>query len=329
MRHWRQGVLTLLTLLTLQMTLPAAVQAAPALELRGFADGSGAIMILETGNVIDPYFTLQALLLAQENGLDISVHASKWVNWLVARQRLDGGFDRYCRAGPVWLGCRGADADDALLAIWLKFLDTMPARLESEPAWRKSHDAASKLLETLLDRRRGIYLVSPTFQQGLFMDNLEVWSYQTARTGLAPTLGAREFARAIRNTFWDARSRRFLVSTQPEQKNMPATFYPEQVAQIFPLLMDFPLLPADAGSYYRTWMTQHRALWLRQVSHDYAWGLIAYVAWKQRDTASAQCWLREALPYQQTGHWTVTDEVVAQILQNNGLIPAAANVACN
>ncbi|MFT5532063.1 MAG: hypothetical protein ACI8WM_000245 [Burkholderiaceae bacterium] len=286
-------------------------------------------MILETGNVIDPYFTLQALLLAQENGFDISAYASRWITWLTARQRLDGSFDRFCRTGPIWLGCREADADDALLAMWLKLLETMPAQLVSQPILRKSHDAATKTLETLIDKRRGVYLVSPTFQHGLFMDNLEVWSYQSTRVGPGANQSAKKFAQAISNTFWDAQSRRFLVSTQPEQKTATAAFYPDHVAQIFPLLVDFPLLPTDAGSYYRTWMKQHRALWLKQVSHDYAWGLIAYVAMKQNDKTSAQCWLREALPYQRTGHWTVTDEVVAQILQSKGLKPATANRTCN
>ncbi|MFT5589144.1 MAG: hypothetical protein ACI9ZF_001316 [Bradyrhizobium sp.] len=324
MRRWRDTALTLLLL-----AFPVVLTAAPVLDLRAFADDSGAIMILETGNVIDPYFTLQALLLAQENGLDISAYASKWIDWLTARQRLDGSFSRFCRTGPVWLDCREADADDALLAIWLKFLDTMPEQLDIHPAWRKSHDAASKTLETLLDKQRGVYLVSPTFQHGLFMDNLEVWSYQTARVGPAANQAARKFSQAIRNTFWDAQSRRFLVSTQPEQKTVTAAFYPDHVAQIFPLLVNFPLLPNDSGNYYRAWMRQHRALWLKQVSNDYAWGLIAYIAMKQNDKASAQCWLREALPYQRTGHWTVTDEVVAQILQSKGLKPAAANAACN
>lgn len=306
-----------------------ALQSAPVLDLRKFADGSGAIMILETGNIVDPYFALQALLLAHENGLDISAYAVKWINWLAARQRLDGSFDRYCRTGPVWLGCREADADDALLAIWLKFLDTTSAPQDSQTVWNKSHGAASKALEALLDKKNGVYLVSPTFQHGLFMDNLEVWSYQSARVGLAASLDARNFARAIHNTFWDKQSRRFLVSTQPEQKTVAVAFYPDHVAQIFPLLVDFPLLPAESGSYYRAWMKQHRALWLAQVRHDYAWGLIAYIAMKQNDKTSAQCWLREALPYQQTGHWTVTDEVVAQILKAKGLFPAFANVACN
>jgi hypothetical protein len=324
MRRWRECALTLLVL-----AFPVALSAAPALDLSGFADDSGAITILETGNVVDPYFTLQALLLAQENGLDISAYASAWIAWLSARQRLDGSFDRFCRTGPIWLGCRAADADDALLAIWLKFLESMPAQPGIEPTWRNSHDAAAKTLATLLDKKRGVYLVSPIFQHGLFMDNLEVWSYQSARIGPTAKQSAQKFSEAIRNIFWDAPARRFLVSTQPEQKTVAAAFYPDHDAQIFPLLVDFPLLPTDSASYYRTWMKQHRAAWLKQVSNDYAWGLIAYVALKQNDKLSAQCWLREALPYQKTGHWTVTDEVVAQILQSKGIKPAAANKACN
>jgi hypothetical protein len=311
------------------LLLTAAIGAgATALDLKGFAEQSGAITILETGNVIDPYFTLQALLLAHENGMDVSAYAEKWGDWLIIRQRPDGSFDRFCRAGPVWLGCRAADADDALLAIWLKFIDAMPTRLRDKPSWRKSRDAAAATLARLHDPTRGIYLVSPVFQHGLFMDNLEIWSFKSSRPGLAQSLEARDFARAIRATFWDAKSQRFLVSTQPEQRNMPAAFYPDQVAQIFPLLFDFTL-PPDAGrNYYRNWMRSHRGAWLRQVRADYAWGLLALLAWKQHDIESAQCWMRETLPYQQTGHWTVTDEVVTQILRSKGMAPAPASTIC-
>ena len=300
-----------------------------ALDLKGFAEPSGAITILETGSIIDPYFTIQALLLARENGLDNAALAERWAEWLIARQRPDGSFDRFCRTGPVWLGCKSADADDALLAIWCKFLDTMPELLKNRATWRKSYDAAAKTLAQLRDQNRGVYLVSPLFQHGLFMDNLEIWSYKSARPGFLQSLEAREFARAIRTTFWDAKSQRFLVSTQPEQKNLSQTFYPEHVAQIFPLLFDFPLVPADSHVYYQRWMKQHRAVWLQQVKSDYAWGLLALLAWKQKDVESAECWLRESLPYQQTGHWTVTDEVVSQILQQKGLKPSVAQINCS
>ena len=327
------SLITLFTATALSLSNCATAKSTNAppspLDLQRFVDASGAITILGTGDVIDPYFTIQALLLARENGLDISAYSEKWANWLMARQRLDGSFDRFCKTGPIWLGCKTADADDALLAIWLKFLDTMPRQLKNNANWQKSYESASKTLKQLQDPKRGVYLVSPIFQHGLFMDNLEIWSYKTTRPGFLQSMEAREFARAIRVTFWDAQAKRFLVSTQPEQKNMQQTFYPENVAQIFPLLFDFPLLPADSRSYYQQWMKLHRANWLQQVKHDYAWGLLAFLAWKQRDNQSAQCWLRESLPYKHTIHWTVTDEVVAQILESKGLKPASAKSICS
>ena len=330
MKHFLSA---LSTIVAITISLPTSAKPSSAstvpLDLQGFVDTSGAITILRTGDVIDPYFTIQALLLARENGLDISAYAEKWAVWLMARQRLDGSFDRFCRTGPIWLGCKTADADDALLAIWLKFLDTMPTQLKEKANWQKSYESASKTLKQLQDPKRGVYLVSPVFQHGLFMDNLEIWSYKSTRPGFLQSMEAREFARAIRSTFWDAQAKRFLVSTQPEQKNLQHTFYPENVAQIFPLLFDFPLLPADSRSYYQQWMKLHRANWLQQVKNDYAWGLLAFLAWKQHDNQSAQCWLRESLPYKHTAHWMVTDEVVAQILQSKGLKPAASGSSCS
>ena len=150
----------------------ALANAAPAvLSLAGYVDDGGAISILHHGDTVDPYFAL----LAHENGLDISSHAEKWGEWMIARQKPDATVDRFCRGGPVWAPCKTTNADDALLALWLKFLDTMPARLQGRPAWRQSYQMSGAALRRLRDKR-GIYLVSPVYQHGLFMDNLEVWS---------------------------------------------------------------------------------------------------------------------------------------------------------
>ena len=43
--------------------------ALPKLELQGYVDDSGAITILNGGDTTDPYFSLQALLLAHDNGM--------------------------------------------------------------------------------------------------------------------------------------------------------------------------------------------------------------------------------------------------------------------
>ena len=285
------------------------------LDLTGYAHETGAISIQHEGATIDPYFILQALLLAQEWGFDTTQYAGKWAAWLLARQKPDATFDRYCKNGPVWAPCKTADADDSVLALWLKFSDALPASLRTSPAMQKSRQQALAALTKLVDPLRGIYLVSPVYQHGLFMDNLEVWSYLPAHAG-AESARHPNFARSIHKTFWDAEHQRFLVSTQPEQRSTLHGFYPDAVAQIFPLLGKYPFIPGGHAPHYQKWMQLHRSDWLMQVRSDFAWGLVAVVALKQGDVVSAGCWLKHAQPHRHSAHWTVTDEVVLQILQS-------------
>lgn len=300
---------------------------AATLDLTGYTDASGAITIQHQGDTIDPYFTLQALLLAQEQGLDTRAVALPWAQWMLARQKPDATFDRFCRTGPVWLACKTADADDSLLALWLKFVDTLPAETRRAPAMVKSHAAASAALARLVNPANGIYLVSPVYQHGLFMDNLEVWSYPPSRAAAQnkarPSLGD-----SIQRVFWDQDLKRYHVSTQPEQKSTVHQFYPDAVAEIFPHTVNFPHIPGGAKAHYQGWIARHRGEWLRQVEGDFAWGLIASVALRQGDLASVRCWQQKTLPARHTSHWTVTDEVVHQILQAKGIAPNPAERNC-
>ncbi|MES2509020.1 MAG: hypothetical protein V4625_03780 [Pseudomonadota bacterium] len=303
--------------------------AAPALDLAGYSDADGAITVLYRGESTDPYFAMQALLLAHDNGLDISVPARKFAQWLVPRQKPDGTFDRFCRKGAdPWVSCKTADADDSLLAMWIRLLDTMPAYVNGNAALSASYSASQKALEHLFQPSRGIYMVSPVYLHGLFMDNLEVWSLRahTKRPGRQDE--SDKLAKAIQATFWEPVDKRFLVSTQLEQRTAKAAFYPDHVAQIFPLMVDFPLLPEEAGAYYRNWMRQHRADWLLQGKTDYPWGLLAVLALRQRDEASARCWLRESQASRHSSRWAVTDETAYQILRSRAISPAPATTSC-
>jgi hypothetical protein len=305
-----------------------------ALNLQGFADENGAISVQHQGNTVDPYFALQALLLAHDNGMDISAYAQPWVNWLVQRQKLDATFDRYCRSGPVWAPCKTADADDALLALWLRLLDTPAIHREMDASLQTSYSASHTALEKLLDPTRGIYLVSPVYQHGLFMDNLEVLSWHApigrARANTQPIKpSSKALAADIQRVFWDPSDKGFLVSTQAEQKTAAQTFYPDSVAQILPLLFNFKVPGLHPKTHYRKWMQAHRATWLSQSQNDFAWGLIAIVALKAKDTASAACWLRETASARNTSHWIVTDEVVRQILRSHHIKPASSDALCH
>ena len=135
-------------------------------------------------------------------------------------------------------------------------------------------------------------------------------------------------ARAIHYAFWSHVNKRFLVSTQLEQQTQKPLSYPEHVAQIFPLLVDFPLLPQDARQYYQNWMRTHRADWLSQGEKDYPWGLLAVPALRHDDKFSAGCWLREASSLRHSSRWAVTDEVAYQILASKGISSAAKGAGC-
>lgn len=303
--------------------------AAPRLDLAGYTDDSGAITVLHKGDSADPYFAMQALLLAHENGMDVSVSAEKFANWLVPRQKPDGTFDRFCRgADKKWVSCKTADADDSLLAMWMKLLETMPAQLARNPVWNKSYQISKVSLEHLYQPSRGIYMVSPLVLHGLFMDNLEVWSRMVHLKQPQQRTDSDKLARAIHATFWDPVNKRFLVSTQLEQRAQKPAFYPDHVAQIFPLMFDFPLLPANARPYYRSWMAAHRAEWLMQGEADYPWGLLAVLALRQNDKLSAGCWLREATPLRHSSRWAVSDEASFQILQSRGVVAVDKGTSC-
>ena len=318
-------------LLTLAWALAgAAVHAAPTLNLQGYGDGRGAITVVNAGESADPYFALQALLLALDNGLNISAPAEKFVEWLLPRQKPDGTFDRFCRlANGDWLACKTADADDSLLALWMRLLDTMPQQLAARPAWARSHDVARQSLAKLFQPSRGVYMVSPVYLHGLFMDNLEVWSWMQHRKPIADApgqAGADQLAASIRATFWLPAQERFMVSTQLEQRSRPPAFYPDHVAQIFPVLVGFPV--AAPSAYYQDWMARHRGEWLRHSHDDYPWGIIAVAALRQGDEASVRCWLREASGKRHSARWAVTDEVALQIVEARGLQSAPPGVAC-
>lgn len=317
--------------LALSVLIFNSAQAAPKtqLDLGGYSDANGAITVLHGGDSVDPYFAMQALLLAHDNGMDVSAAAARFADWLVPRQKPDGTFDRFCRsADNSWPSCKTADADDSLLAMWMRLLETMPARLASDPVWIKSHSISKASLQHLFQPSRGIYMVSPVYLHGLFMDNLEVWSLKAQAKQPVNRGEADKLKRSIHETFWDPVNKSYLVSTQLEQRTQKPAFYPDHVAQIFPLLMNFPMAGTDGRQYYRKWMRAHRAEWLLQGQSDYPWGLLAVLAMRQGDTSSARCWMREAAPLRHLSRWAVTDEASYQILVSKRISAAPKDFQC-
>ncbi len=295
LRTWASGLVGLLAMCTLG--------GAKTLDLSGYTDASGAITVQHQGDTVDPYFALQALWLAHSQGMDTSAHALPFARWLAGQYSAAGHLGRYCKTAERWTWCKAPDADDASLALWLLLLRHLPEADRQHLNASAVEARAWQDLQQLQDTRLGIYKVSPHVTHGLFMDNLEVWS----------TLPGSRLAHNIRTVFWDSDRGLFRVSTQPEHPHPGHTFYPDATVQIYPLLVGYPM-PDGAEPHYQRWMTQHRGLWLQQIGREFPWGLIAIVAWQQGDTQTVRCWQQQALPFRHSFFWTVTDEVVAQLL---------------
>ncbi len=244
--------------LALALVLPAcppafatnSAPARPVLELDGYTDWSGAMTVLHRGDFVDPYLALQALLLADANGIDIAQAGLAWARWLLVRQKPDGTFARYCRSGQRWLACKDADNQAAVLAMWLRLLERLPPAALQQPAWRVSIAGSRRALAALREPEQGIYRASGGAHRADFLENLDVWAQMSASPAADKTAGAA-LGRAIAHAFWRPADMRFLARL-PAREPANTAFYPDRLAQILPLQVDFPLPDnADPEQLYR------------------------------------------------------------------------------
>lgn len=284
----------------------AACSAVPTkkLDLSGYVDGSGAITVQHHGHTVDPYFALQALLLAQTHGMDISNHARPWVQWMAQGYMAMGHLGRYCLVERAWQWCKAPDADDASLALWLQFLYQVPGWERDQLQANTLQARARHDLAQLKNPNTGVYRVSAKHSNSLFMDNLEIWASQQDDM----------LAQAINQVFWDSIHQLFRVTTQTAHEHPGQSFYPDATAQIYPLVVGYLSVPGGPSVHYQQWMNTNRGRWLSQIGNEFPWGVLAIVALQQGDDLTVRCWQQAALRFRHSYFWTVTDEVVAQLL---------------
>ena len=311
--------------------------AAPRLEPGPYLEADGAMPLHLGGPVVDPYFATKALVVANGAGLDVREAARGWIGWALARQRFDGRFERYCRDGQTWRACGDADADDAMLALWLELLYRLaPAAGIPEP-WRTSVGTAEAHLASLRDPTRGVYRIARTNSTALFMDNVEVHAalksiardqlrFGDGRRSRETDLQAAYLARDVLPVFWRADAGAFAVSTQERPGR---AFYPDVVAQTYPWLLDLPVPAGDPRPAFAEWRRRHGADWLSLRQDDYPWGLVALTALKLGDAATARCWLDLATPLRFGERWNLLEEAIHQALVARlGPPPAGAVPTC-
>lgn len=286
----------------------------------GYQTDEGALTVHAGGDFVDPYFATKALIAAEEAGLNVDGPARRWIAWLLPRQRPDGRFERYCRADGAWRSCADADADDALSALWMELLNRMTPQGETAPAWAESAQRADAHLNLLRNSKNGLYQVSLGEPFALFIDNVEIYGAFTrmaarrANAGefiAAGRLGLRAWLlrQAIVRVFWKADEKRFSAATTPPPA---AAFYPDVVAQVYPLLENMETPAGGPAQTFNHWFNAHGEAWLGFSEDHYPWGLVALAAYRVGAQSVARQWLARAAPLRNGPRWNLLEEAAYQ-----------------
>lgn len=308
----------LFCLLMMTACLSAAPALADTLSLYGYQRPDGAITVRLNGSNVDPYFAAKALLLAQEVQLDIREAAKAWIEWAVAHQRADGRFDRFCLTETGYVACAPADADDAMIAVWSELLVRFAPQEGMPASWNVSLRKANAYLSQLYDKHSGVYQISKTLPVALLMDNVEIYSSLKAVGKYYADHGddvrahrwrsrADQLGKDIIRVFWQPATG-FRATTQ--NRTTTRSFYPDQVAEIFPLLADLPMPNGSPSAVYSKWMANNRETWLQQAKDDFPWGMVALIANRMGDSKTVACWRTRAAPFRHGLHWNVVEEAL-------------------
>ena len=319
------------------LAVPLWSAAVPMLDLTGYQLDDGAITIKRNTPLVDPYFSTKALLIASQQGMDVGEVTQKWINWLLVRQLPDGRFMRYCKPSPesAWIACQDADADDAMMAMWVALL-AETTRGEMSKELLDSIDRSLTQLEMLRVPATGVYCISATNQVALLMDNVEIYEGYVALSRYFKSHGvpwrekayavrAMSVAAAIEKVFWMPSLKRYRVTTQARQED---DFYPDRVAQLYPLLGGLPDIRGDRRSAYKAWLRANKKEWEMFEADYFPWGLVAIAAKSVGDRHTAACWAATAGALRTGPRWNVLEEVVYESLQMNAIGSTTGESSC-
>ncbi len=307
---------------------------ATALKLSDYQLDDGAIVLKRDEPFVDPYFSTKALLIAAQHGLQVNEVARKWVNWLLPRQLADGRFMRFCKqtmASRDWAACHEADADDAMMAMWLALIaETMQDPLPKNIL--ESIERSLKQLEKLRVADSGVYLVSETNKVALLMDNVEIYEGYRALSRHFQKRGdaarakryaarASALAAAIERVFWSPAQQRYRITTQTREAN---DFYPDRLAQLYPLLGDLPDVRNNRAAVYRDWLQANRGNWLALSADEFPWGLVAIAALRMGDLNTAANWNAIAGSLRGSQRWNVLEEAIYEVVDACSVTTAGA-----
>ena len=159
----------------------------------------------------------------------------------------DGKMGIYRKESGKLIYKEKVDSEDGYLGMYLFLMGKYLEKTENTDLpeyWKKGISLALKKIQSLM--RDGITQVSEENTTAYLMDNLEVWKglHELELAGLEDTQAISEMRKKIQaqieNIFWDDANQRWRIIGNSDLYDQ-TEFYPDGVAQIYPLIYEFPV----------------------------------------------------------------------------------------
>lgn len=203
---------------------------------------------------VNPYFSCIAALglLAETKNCSITETEKKavgrYLDWHTEiLLETDGKMGIYRKENGKLIYKEKADSEDGYLGMYLFLMGKYLGKTENTDlpeSWKKGISLALKKIQSLM--QDGVTQVSEENTTVYLMDNLEVWKglYELEVAGIEDTQAISEIRKKIQGqiekTFWDDVHQRWRIIGNSDLYH-PEEFYPDGVAQIYPLIYEFPV----------------------------------------------------------------------------------------
>ena len=246
---------------------------------------------------VNPYFACMAALglLAETKNCPMTETEQKavgrYLDWHTGvLLETDGKMGIYRKEGGELIYKEKADSEDGYLGMYLFLMGKYLEKTESTDlpeSWKNGISLALKKIQSLM--QDGITQVSEENTTVYLMDNLEVWKglYELELAGLEDTQAISEIRKKIQKQiekiFWDDVNQRWRIIGNSDRYHQ-TEFYPDGVAQIYPLIYEFPVKEKKKQKVLYDQFTE-RFQWqkLNKKRTGFLWAMTGMAAAQMRD----------------------------------------------
>ena len=256
----------------------------------------------EKAGDVNPYFACMAALglLAETKNCPMSETeknaVSRYLNWHTKMLlETDGKMGIYRKERQELVYVEKADSEDGYLGMYLFLMGEYLKKTgdtESLESWQEGiHLALDKIQSLMQD---GTIQVSTENTTIYLMDNLEVWKGLSAleaadimqddmRQTQVITEMRENLQKQIEAVFWDEKNQRWRIMRDSDHYN-PEKFYPDGIAQVYPLICGFKVKEKKAQkALYNQFTEKFQWQEMNKTRKGFAWTITGMAAVQVRD----------------------------------------------